>query len=364
MAEFVRRMKSNVLAGFYERTRSARRIVVVDLGFLGDSVLLVPALWEIRRHYPLAELHTISAPVGAEVLRMAGCVNQAWAFPLGDPSPSWWQHWEIIRALRAARFDLAFNFSGADRTVFLTRLTGARWRVAHQGARKHFWGRWLIPMWVSRVSRDEPVYEQRRQVLRNLGLKPEPVRFDLRIPPDARGWAEANIPARGIHLSINASTHLKEWPLEHWIELGNTLLRRFPDRPLIATASAKPREQARLEALAQGLANPRVLAVCPPPTLPQLAALLARCAVHIGADSGVLHLALATGLRTVAIFRDYPGTVEWLPPGPNHRHVTRCCACADHRLIRTECAARAECLGQILPEKVERLTAELLLGLG
>ena len=357
-------MQPEALAGFYERSQAARRIIVVDLGFLGDSVLLVPALWEIKRHYPLAELHTLSAPVGAEVLRMASCVDQAWAFPLGDPSPPWWRHWDCIRAIRAAQFDLAFNFSGADRTVFLTRLTGARWRVAHQGARTHFWGPWFIPAWVPRVSRQQPVYEQRREVLRALGLKPEAARFDLRIPQTAVEWAETRVPRHGIHLSINASTHLKEWPLEHWIELGHRLLRRFPGRPLIATASAKPREQARLAALAQALQDPRFLPVRPPPTLPQLAALLSRCAVHVGADSGVLHLALATGVRTLALFRQYEGTVEWLPPGPNHRHVTRPCACADQRAIRPKCAARADCLGQILPAEVESLAAELLLGLG
>src|SRR5437899_201958 len=131
------------LKSFYERTRAARKIIVVDLGFLGDSVQLVPALWEIKRHYPEAELHTLSAPVGAEVLSLAPCVDRPWAFPLGSPSPPWWRHWDLIRALRRERFDVAFNFSGADRTVFLTALTGAKWRVAHAAGREHFWNRWL-----------------------------------------------------------------------------------------------------------------------------------------------------------------------------------------------------------------------------
>ena len=82
-------MQQAGLSEFYERSRTARKILVVDLGFLGDSVHLVPALWEIKRHYPAAELHTLSAPVGAEVLRLAPCVNRPWAFPLGAPSPPW-----------------------------------------------------------------------------------------------------------------------------------------------------------------------------------------------------------------------------------------------------------------------------------
>src|ERR1035441_9998978 len=76
----------------------------------------------------ICELGTLSAPVGAEVLRLAPCVNRPWAFPLGAPSPPWWRHWDLLLALRRQRFDAAFNFSGADRTLFVTRLAGARWR--------------------------------------------------------------------------------------------------------------------------------------------------------------------------------------------------------------------------------------------
>jgi len=62
------------LKRFYERTRNAKKIVVVDLGFLGDTVHLVPALWEIKDHYPQAELHVLSSPLGCEVLQMVRCV--------------------------------------------------------------------------------------------------------------------------------------------------------------------------------------------------------------------------------------------------------------------------------------------------
>src|SRR5579864_138502 len=149
-------MQQANLTGLYQQSRAAKKILVVDLGFLGDSVHLVPALWEIKRQYPAAELHTLSAPVGAELLRLAPCVDRPWTFPLGSPSPPWWRHWDVIRALRRERFDLVFNLSGADRSVFLTALTGAKWRVAYAGGREHFWNGWLIPDWIPRLPPDVP----------------------------------------------------------------------------------------------------------------------------------------------------------------------------------------------------------------
>jgi ADP-heptose:LPS heptosyltransferase len=343
------------LTSFYARTRAARKMIVVDLGFLGDSVHLVPALWEIKRHYPEAELHTLSAPVGAEVLRLAPCVDRPWSFPLGSPSPPWWRHWDLIRALRRQHFDAAFNFSGADRTVFLTALTGAKWRVAHAGGRKHFWGRWLIRDWVSRRNPDLPVYEQRRQVLAACGLDLTTPRWDLLLSEKVRSGVESLVPSTAIHLSVNSSTPLKEWPLPHWIELAKRLLAGDQKRRIAATASASARERERLRALADGVGDQRLIVLPPGLPIADLAAVLQRCRLHVGADSGVLHLAMALGVPTLALFRQYSGAQEWLPRGPMHRHLLAPCPCANQK--QPPCAAQGEarCLAQITPEQVQAL---------
>lgn len=350
---------SKSTANFYTRTRAARKIIVVDLGFLGDSVHLVPALWELKRHYPSAALDVVSAPVGCEVLRLAPCVDRAWALEMDPARRTLRQQWQIVRALRREQYDLAFNFSGADRTIFLTALTGARWRVAHSAARQHFWNAWLIPHWVPRQDRALPVFEQRRQILARCGLDLEPARFDLRIPAAAQDWAEAAVPAGAMHLSINASTHLKEWPLAHWIELARRLAAQRPDLPMIATGSGSSREQGRLEALRAATlgARPQIHSGI---SVAQLAAVLARCRLHLGADSGVLHLALALGVPTVSLFRQYPGLSEWLPRGPGHRHLTVPCRCADQKHVPCSGLAVAACLADLGPDKVLEAVQEQL----
>lgn len=291
---------------------------MVDLGFLGDSVHLVPALWELHRHYPGAELHTVSAVVGAEALKLAPCVTRSWAFPLTPDSPPWWRHWGLIAALRREKFDVAYNFSGADRTIFLTALTGARNRVAHAGGREHFWNRWLIPDWVPRQSREFPVYEQRRQVLAACGFTLEPARFDLRPPDDDRHWARQIIPLKSAHVSINASGPEKEWPLERWISFVRAVLEKRPELSIVATAGAKERERERVAALKTAVNSKRLICF-DSLTIARFAALLERCQWHAGADSGALHLAMALGVATLGVFRQYEGLDEWRPRRSNDR---------------------------------------------
>jgi len=337
--------------GFYTQTRAAKKILVVDLGFLGDTLHLVPALWEIKRHYPQSALHVLTSPLGAEVLRLAPCADRAWAIELYPGKRTLRQQWTIVRSLRRERFDLAFNFSGADRTIFMTALAGARWKMAHAAGRQHFWSGWLLPNWVPRRSTEMPVYEQRRAVLAACGFELAPARFDLSVPEDATRWAAAHIPEGAIHVSVNASTFLKEWPLPNWIDLTRRLLQRNPQIQLIATGSADPRERTRLGDLAASVSQPR-LQTFVGLTVAQLAALLARCSRHLGADSGVLHLAAALGVPTVSIFREYPGLIEWMPRGPQHQHLTAPCACATK--VRDSCRSRqiAECLAELSPNSV------------
>jgi len=347
------------LAEFYNRTRSARKIIVVDLGFLGDTVHLVPVLWDIKRNYPQAGLQVLTTPVGRAVLALLPCVDGCWTMERASHKSSLREQLRLVRALRRERFDVAFNFSGADRAIFMTRLIGARWRVAHAAGCRHFYNRWLIPCWVARQDIELPVYEQRRRVLAACGCALGPARFDLKIPDEAKRWAEATVPTGAVHFSINTSNHLKEWPLANWIELMQRLGRGGGNVQMVATGSDNPRERSRLEALASALDSmrPQTFAGL---AVSRLAALLTRCTLHVGADSGVLHLARALGIPTVSLFREYPAAREWLPSGPQDRYLTVPCPCVGQK--RAACLDRptAECLAALAPEKVEGVVREQL----
>jgi ADP-heptose:LPS heptosyltransferase len=348
------------LADFYNETRKARKIIVIDLGYLGDTVHLLPALWEIKRNYPDAALHVASAPVGSELLAMAPYVDRTWPLARSSGGPPWREQLHWLRKVRRERFDVVFNFSGTDRTIILSWLSGAPWRVGFAAGRQHFWNSWLIRHWVPRLDRSIPVAEQRRQVLGACGLPLGPALYKLEVPPGAVQWAEQTVPDRAIHLSLNAGHALKEWPLESWIRLGQHLLRQLPNIHLVATGSSHPRERERLRRFESALGDPRLLAFAGNLNLAQLAALLGRCALHIGADSGALHLAGMLGLKTVSLFRDYAGLGEWRPRGANHLSVVVPCHCVNQRIQPCAAESHPVCLATISVEQVCELVGELI----
>jgi len=343
---------------FYEQTRAARKILMVDFGFLGDALQLVPALWEIRRHYPEAALHVVSSPLGAEVLRLAPCADKIWPVEIHPQRRKVSEQIRILRALRRERFDIAFSFSGSDRATIFTGLTGARRRVGQAGGRKHFWNQWLIHDWVPRQDPDLTVWERHRRSLAACGLALQPPRFDLRVDEASAKWAEPLAPRGAVHLSINSANPLKEWPLESYAETLRIVWQTEPQLPFVVSAGANEREQERLKKFVALVDDKRLLTLPGKPGITQLAAVVQRCCLHVGPDSGVVHLAVALGVPTISFFREQGGYKCWLPVGAAHHALTVPCVCIDHHSGPCEAQSRADCLAKIESAKV----AALILG--
>jgi ADP-heptose:LPS heptosyltransferase len=353
-------MRLQNLEQLYQRTRDAKKIVVVDLGVLGDTLQLVPALWELKQHYPAAVLHVLSSPLGSEALRLAPCVERVWPLHISRATRTWREHCQVIRALRREQYSLAFNFIGNDRGTILTGLTGASCRVAHAAGRQHFWNRWLVPNWVLRQDKEQAVFEQHRQVLAACGLNLGPVRFDLSVGPQEQALAAQLVPAGAIHLSINSGNPFKECPVEFNAQLLKALWVTHTSLQVVASAGPKPRERERLQKLASLVNDSRLIPLTQNLSITELAAVLARCRLHLGPDSGAMHLAAALNTPTVSFFREQGDFKCWLPRGPTHRVLSVPCKCIDHQNAPCERLGYADCLAQISPTQAQTLVSELL----
>jgi ADP-heptose:LPS heptosyltransferase len=279
-------------------------------------------------------------------------VDRVWPVEIHPERRRFRAQFDVIRALRRERFDLAFNFSGIDRATIFTGLTGARWRVGHPGGRSHFWNQWLIGNWVERQDPEIAVFERHRRVLAACGFDLQPARFELRVDDAPAKWAEPLVPRGAVHVSINSANPLKEWPLEHYAEMLRAVWQVEPGLPVVVSAGGNEREQERLRKFIALINDTRLLTLPGQPGIAQLAAAVQRCRVHVGPDSGVVHLAVALGVPTVSFFREQGGYKCWLPVGAAHRTLTVACGCIDHHSGPCEAAGKAECLAKIHPAQV------------
>lgn len=135
-----------------------------------------------------------------------------------------------------------------------------------------------------------------------LGVPPQPLRWDIPLPPAALAYAEELVPDTRPTLLISAcSSHaLRNWLPERYAAVATHAVRQHGMRVILCGGpSAIERDMAR-----------RILAECPVPlidqvgkdTLPQLLALMSKASVLLTPDSGPAHMATMVGLPVIGLY--------------------------------------------------------------
>ena len=329
-----------------------KKVLVVDLGFLGDTVHSIPAIRALAQSG--ARVDVMTTPVGAELLGLVPEVNRCWIIPLRKPSPPPWRHLSTLFAIRAEKYDAAISFAGSDRNLFCAGWSGARDRVAHLTGRNSWPANWRLTRTVSRRDRAQPVFEQRLSVLRDLGWEGGNPGWAWEISPEDEVWAKSQVPFSFLHLSISAaSSPLNEWPLDAWSDALHQVWKKSPQTRVVVTGSGSQREIARQADLLSLVQDERIQNFFDPLSMSRFAALLKASKLHVGLDSGVLHLAMALGKPTVSLFRESVGRPGWAPRGADHQLLIRACEC--NASAEQKCSGgRALCLSQISSDEVAR----------
>jgi ADP-heptose:LPS heptosyltransferase len=93
-------------------------------------------------------------------------------------------------------------------------------------------------------------------------------------------------------------------------------------------------------------------------TLSRAAALLARCDVYLGNDSGITHLAAIAGVRTVALFGP-SNSRQWAPRGRRVTIVSRNIKCSPCQIPMMKSCPHHSCLSELHPKDVIGVMAAL-----
>jgi len=317
-------MGASAANNFFRRTHQARKVMVFGLGFLGDMVHLLPALWMVRRAYPRAELHLGAAAHVVSFLDCAPWVDRVWGCPRFPKHASLRENLDFVRRMRRERFDVLINLNGSDRSSWLTFFSGARARLGRtpKGGDAFFW-RLRFTETVQYPFSPEPVYLQNCRCLEKVGFPSGQPEFHVEIKPEHLVAANLSAADAGtyFHLSPFTTDDRKELPTAQLVEFIQAAQARWPEKKWVISGAPTERERMKMAALVKQLPHPPWRVFAGEPNLMRLAAVIQHSAVHLCGDTGTLHLALMTGTPAVSWFRPNPGSEVWIPTGEKFRTI-------------------------------------------
>ena len=317
-------MAASAPANFLQRTRKARKVMVFDLGFLGDTVHLLPALWMVRQAYPQAELHVAVSAHITSIMNCVPWVNRTWGYMRYPRHATLRENWDMVRRLRREMFDVVINLNGSDRSSWLTFLSGAPERLGRepQDGGPWFWRR-LFTAYVQYPTGEETVYLQRCRCLEKAGFPFTRPEFHAQTrPADLRAAEIAEADAGTyFHISPFTTSDHKELAPEQLAGFIGDLRQRFPDKRLVLSCSPAGRELEKMKQLLTLLPEQPWRVCAGNLNLEQVTAVIRHGAIHFCGDTGTLHLAVMTGTPAVAWFWPNPGLRQWIADDVKHRVI-------------------------------------------
>ncbi|MCM3906369.1 MAG: glycosyltransferase family 9 protein [Pyrinomonadaceae bacterium] len=292
--------------------KSVRRVLVVRLRSIGDTVLTTPSLYALKRFLPHARLDILLEDWVAPVLDGFENVDNIITLKRGSTAA----RARVARHIRATRYDVAYNLHGGTTATLLTRASGARHRVgysSYQYARLHnhlarsssfLWGRdkthsveqqLALIGWTGIPVTDRP---PTRLAITDGAARSISARLR------AAGLDETRIPLAVIHPAAAFDT--KQWATERFAQVAESLA----SRNLAIVAIAASAESHVADSLKRHTEAPVVAFT--DLSLPEVTALLSQARIFVGNDSGIAHMAAAVGAPSVVIFGS-SNTAHWRP---------------------------------------------------
>ncbi len=275
-------------------------ILIIRLSSLGDIILTSPLIQELRRKYPDARIDFVVKKEYAEI------VNR---FP-------WLSNIFVLDTAKGTqeiqRLNGKFKKTGYDHILDLhNNFRSRRLRSGLSGAlyvvNKRTFKRWLLVKTKINLLKDEPdIIGRYFETARNLHTTDSGsgATFGKEFAPQS---------IKKVALCPGAKHWNKRWQPEYYVILANDLIAR--DFYIEFFGSSE--EEEYINTIAINLPQDKITNLCGKLTLAELPSRIAECSLAITNDSGMMHVASAVGLPTVAIFGPTVREFGFMPRNKN-----------------------------------------------
>jgi ADP-heptose:LPS heptosyltransferase len=331
-----------------------RRVLIIRLRSIGDTVLSTPAIYTLRRFLPNAEIDLLLEDWVAPLVSNSSDITRVITIKRGSIG----SRLSVLTNLRRSKYDVAFNLHGGTTATLLTFLSGSRYTVGYKTYQYSSLYTHTAPhpseLWNSKFTHSA------EQQLGLIGWTGVPVtdrpKSRLKIDP----LSEREIQRRLEDINGFALIHpaaafeSKQWPAERFASVIDYLKTKGIEPVVVATKN----EAGVIEACRQSATSE--FHSWSDLTIPEVVALASKARIFIGNDSGIAHISNAVGTPSVVIFGS-SNINHWGPWRADQsialRHHMPCAPCAGFHCSQFE---RPECIRMVGVEDVISTIKKLL----
>lgn len=278
------------------------RILTLVPGGIGDQILFFPTLADLKKANPQAKIDVLVEPRSQSAYRVCSDVNEVLLFDYKNRN-SLADYLNLLGIIRDREYEVALSLGRRWTVGFLLWLNGIPLRVGYESAGSLFLSN-TVPLKTEQYA--AAMYHDLLQGL-NINTPCPPPKVN--VPKSDIQWAQEEqqrleIKDGNYILIHGGSSQLaqekgidKIYPVTKWQQIIADIQSKQPNLPIVLLKG--PDDQEWVEQLLQ--ANPN-LKVASPSDIGKLSAMIAGGSLMLCTDSAPMHLAVAVGTYTIALF--------------------------------------------------------------
>ena len=273
------------------------KILLIQTGFLGDTVLSTPVIENLYRLFPGAEIFALTTPQGAELMRFHPYLKGVLTFDKRRSDSGFGGLFSMIKRIASYEFDIAFSLHKSSRTSLLLKLAGIPVRYGFSEAALS----WLYTKTAHRRDLKHDVLRN-LAILRVLGHEPENLTQNLTVNLSVDAIAEAERALIGIKNPMVGIAPGSVWATKRWTPEGFSKVADMLAREGYSVVILGGPDDREVAELVCKNSSSSFVNLAGRISLLGAAAVIDRLQLLITNDSAPLHLASARKTPTVAIF--------------------------------------------------------------
>ncbi len=294
------------------KPEQVKRILIIRLAPLGETVLTTPVIRALRQHFQDAYIAYMVAPTREDLVSANPRLDEVLTYQASVP--------KLIYQIARRKFQMAVILQPTFRLVVHTFLARIPFRV---GFETNSGGKKLLNI---AVPNNTAQHETQRylDVVRALGVEITDDEPEVFVNSEGKAWIDNFLKIKKLNdgkpiigLNPGAATVYRRWHASKFAILGDRLHKMYGAHIVITTG---PREGELANQVAAPMSHSPIIVNQTTPM--QLAALLKRCNLYISNDTGPMHLSTAVKTPTVALF-GASNLIQWAPPWDRHAVVAR-----------------------------------------
>ncbi|MFC1767160.1 glycosyltransferase family 9 protein [Candidatus Margulisiibacteriota bacterium] len=320
-----------------------KKILIIRPDRIGDLLMTTPAISILRKRFPNAHISILAGEYARGVIEGNPDVNEVIIDELQKgKKKNLFQYLSYVKKFKAMKFDLCVNyFNDENQYALLPFLARIPYRIAD---RSRIAGAWLsnLGTFLRRKDLSRHMVEFNADMLAPLNVKTNDLKMKLSVSQKAEEAVNKKLkdfgfktPIIGLHLGTGNN---KPWSAKNYAKLADAMANNFGASVILTGGK---REIQRSEEVIN-LCKSKPLNMAAKTTLEGLAALIKKCDIFAGVDTGPTHIAAALGIPVAVLYtakRIKPAT--WGPWGTRNTvvrpHIKCSLPCFSHKCPENYC---------------------------